>query len=110
MSTPARLAPQELERLLAALPAWQHDAERGSLRRSFRFPGFAEAFGFMAQLALHAEKHDHHPEWFNVYDRVDIVLTTHDAGGLTMNDIRFAQAADAAHAPHAAAVRGEGAA
>jgi 4a-hydroxytetrahydrobiopterin dehydratase len=83
--------------LPATLPGWQHDPVRDAIQRSFRFDNFVDAFAFMAQLALHAEKHDHHPEWFNVYNRVDITLTTHDAGGLTERDLALARAADAAY-------------
>lgn len=84
--------------LSTTLPGWQHDPVRDAIQRSYRFGNFVDAFAFMTQLALHAEKHDHHPEWFNVYDRVDITLTTHDAGGLTGRDVAFARAADAAFA------------
>ena len=80
---------------LAALPAWRHDATRDALQRSFKFGDFNQAFAFMTALALYAERHDHHPEWCNVYNRVDITLTTHDAGGLTERDIAFARRADA---------------
>ena len=89
------LTQEELRPLLASLPAWRYDAQRGGLiTREFKFTDFPAAFGFMAQLALHAERNDHHPEWSNVYNRVMITLTTHDAGGLTMKDIEFARAAD----------------
>ena len=98
MNAPPRLSEGQSAECRATLPQWSHDVSRDAISRSFRFAGFAEAFGFMAQLAVLAEKMNHHPEWFNVYHRVDIVLTTHDAGGLTMNDIEFARAADAAHA------------
>ena len=94
----ARFTPEEARTQLAALPHWQHDAQRGAIARRFRFADFRQAFGFMAQLALHAERLNHHPEWSNVYDRVDVVLTTHDAGGLTALDIELARCADAAHA------------
>lgn len=67
---------------------WRIDGTR--LSRSYRFAGFAEAFGFMAEVALHAERADHHPEWQNVYNRVDVQLTTHDAGGLTDRDFALA--------------------
>lgn len=97
MTAPERLSPALSAELRASLPDWRHDAARDTIARSLRFADFAEAFGFMAQLALRAEKMNHHPEWSNVYDRVEIVLTTHDAGGLTMNDIEFARAADLAH-------------
>jgi 4a-hydroxytetrahydrobiopterin dehydratase len=94
-----RLQGAELHTLLASLPAWQHSEERGgTLRREFRFADFAHAFAFMTLLAVHAEKRNHHPEWFNVYNRVDILLTTHDVDGLSMNDIEFARLAEQAAA------------
>jgi 4a-hydroxytetrahydrobiopterin dehydratase len=92
-----KLSPQHLSAALAALPEWRHDDQRGAITRAFLFKDFAQAFGFMAQLALVAEKRDHHPEWSNVYNRVVITLTTHDANGLTERDIDFAHAADAAY-------------
>lgn len=73
-----------------ALHGWSVKAEK--LHREYRFSGFAEAFGFMAGAALYAEKQDHHPEWFNVYNRVVIDLTTHDAGGISERDFRLALA------------------
>ena len=76
---------------LSALEGWA--LEGGKLRREFAFANFVEAFGFMTQIALHAEKMDHHPEWFNVYNRVEVDLTTHDAGGLSEKDFAFAAAA-----------------
>ena len=80
----------------AALPDWSYSSERGGcLSRSFQFADFVQAFGFMTQLALHAEKMNHHPEWSNVYNRVDIVLTTHDAGGVTALDLDAARHTDA---------------
>ena len=75
------------------LPDWQLDGEH--LKRSFRFKDFNEAWGFMSRVALLAEAQDHHPEWFNVYNKVDIALTTHDAGGLSARDVRLAKAIDA---------------
>src|SRR5689334_11553571 len=80
--------------LLATLPEWRHDTERDAITREFRFSDFMEAFAFMTQLAIFAEKHNHHPEWSNVYNRVAITLTTHDANGLTQNDIDFARYAN----------------
>jgi 4a-hydroxytetrahydrobiopterin dehydratase len=80
---------------LASLPHWSHDAERDGITRSVRFGSFIEAFGFMAKVALLAEKADHHPEWSNVYNRVTILLTTHDAGGLSARDIALAKEIDA---------------
>ena len=84
------------------LPDWQFSAERGgTIRRDFVFADFVQAFAFMTRVALVAEKHDHHPEWSNVYNRVSITLTTHDAGGLTAKDVALARAADAAYAAFA---------
>ena len=94
----ARFSPEEARTQLATLPHWRHDERRDAIARRFVFDDFAQAFGFMAQLALAAERLGHHPEWSNVYDRVDIVLTTHDAGGLTGLDIDMARCADAAYA------------
>lgn len=85
------------------VPAWRYSAERGgTLTREFVFADFVQAFAFMTQLALVAEKHNHHPEWSNVYNRVTITLTTHDAGGLTDKDLILARAADAFAAPASA--------
>jgi len=89
--------PQALP-LLAALPQWQYDEARGAITREFRFADFAQAFAFMTQIALAAEQRNHHPEWSNVYNRVRITLTTHDAGGLTQRDIDLAGVADQAYA------------
>lgn len=89
------LAPDALAAELAALPRWTFDPARGGLiTREFRFDGFAQAFAFMTQTALHAERADHHPEWSNVYDRVQVVLTTHDAGGVTAKDVALARRMD----------------
>ena len=90
--------PSALNDHLASLPGWTLDAEQRAISRSFRFKDFAQAFGFMAQMALVSEKADHHPEWFNVYNRVEVRLTTHDAGGLTARDLDWAARADAAFA------------
>ncbi len=76
---PEALDPDEIESRLEALPGWH--LENGRLRRSFRFRDFVEAFGFMTRAALHAEKLDHHPEWSNVYDRVEVSLVTHEVPG-----------------------------
>ncbi|MGS5086503.1 4a-hydroxytetrahydrobiopterin dehydratase [Hydrogenophaga sp. A37] len=85
---------QMTRELLAGLPDWTVDRERGAISRSFRFQDFVQAFGFMSQMALVSEKMDHHPEWFNVYNRVDVTLTTHDANGLSTRDIAWATRAD----------------
>jgi 4a-hydroxytetrahydrobiopterin dehydratase len=78
------------EAALKNLPGWTYDPQAKGIRRSLRFADFAEAFGFMSRVAIIAEIADHHPEWFNVYNRVDILLTTHDAGGLSARDISLA--------------------
>lgn len=80
---------------LARVPLWTEVPGRDAIERRLVFPSFVQAFGFMAQVALLAERQDHHPEWDNVYNRVHIVLSTHDAGGLTERDIRLAAAIDA---------------
>jgi 4a-hydroxytetrahydrobiopterin dehydratase len=80
---------------LGELPLWSYDADAQGIRRSLRFTDFGEAFGFMAHVAILAEKADHHPEWFNVYNRLDILLTTHDADGLSQRDIDLAKKIDA---------------
>ena len=79
---------------LSALPLWAYDADAKGIRRTVRFADFAEAFAFMTHVAILAEKADHHPEWFNVYNRVEILLTTHDADGLSKRDIDLAKAID----------------
>lgn len=90
-----KLSNAERADLLADLPAWKSAENRDAITRSFRFKDFSEAFGFMSRVALLAEKADHHPEWSNVWNSVDILLTTHDAGGLSMRDIELAKAIDA---------------
>jgi len=86
---------------LADLPGWSgtnagEAGARDAITRTFRFADFPAAFAFMTRCALAAEKMDHHPEWTNVYNRVEVTLTTHDAGGLTDKDIALARAMDAA--------------
>ena len=73
---------------------WVLDSERDSISKTFKFGDFAEAFGWMTRAAIWAEKWDHHPEWFNVYNRVEVVLTTHDAGGLSALDAKLARKLD----------------
>ena len=77
---------------LARLPQWREVEGRDAIARTFQFRDFNAAFGFMTRVALVAEKLDHHPEWSNVYRTVEVVLSTHDAGGLTELDIRLAEA------------------
>jgi 4a-hydroxytetrahydrobiopterin dehydratase len=81
--------------LAETLPHWTAHPEKDALSREFKFRNFSEAWGFMARVALLAEQQDHHPEWFNVYNRVAITLTTHDAGGLSARDVKLARAIDA---------------
>lgn len=90
--TVARLTDDERAIVSTALPGWAHHLERDALTRGFEFADFAEAFGFMTRIAIIAEKMDHHPEWSNVYNRVAILLTTHDAGGLSERDLALALA------------------
>ena len=82
----ARLTETELADLLARHPEWTLRGDGLALQRTFRFGDFNAAFGFMTRVALYADKADHHPEWFNVYNRVEITLTTHDAGGVSVRD------------------------
>jgi 4a-hydroxytetrahydrobiopterin dehydratase len=88
-----KLSEQELSEQLTQLPHWKLDG--GKLRRDFVFSDFVSAFGFMTRIALLAEKADHHPEWFNVYNKLQIWLQTHDAGGITSRDIQLAKQIDA---------------
>jgi 4a-hydroxytetrahydrobiopterin dehydratase len=91
-----------VERLIGAarhaaiheLHGWVEVADRDAIRKSYHFGDFSEAWGFIARIALLAEKMDHHPELFNVYNRVEIILSTHDAGGLSELDIKLARAID----------------
>lgn len=76
---------------LAKLAGWSEVDGRDAIRRKFTFKNFSEAFGFMTRAALVAEKLDHHPEWFNVYNTVEVTLATHDAGGVTERDVKLAQ-------------------
>jgi 4a-hydroxytetrahydrobiopterin dehydratase len=92
MSRPQKLNAAEIRSKLSQIPGWT--LKDGKLHREILFASFVEAFGFMASLALVAEAHNHHPEWFNVYNRVVIDLSTHDAGGLTVLDFELAAAAN----------------
>src|SRR5689334_21148534 len=88
----AKLTAEARKTALAKLPGWSEAAGRDAITKKFVFKVFNAAFGFMARVALVAEKMDHHPEWFNVYRTVDVTLATHDAGGVTELDIRLAEA------------------
>ena len=89
------LSEAERAEALDGLPDWDYDDARDAVTRTIAFGDFAEAFGFMARVAILAEKADHHPEWSNVYNRVHILLTTHNAGGLSHRDVEMAGAIDA---------------
>lgn len=94
MSRPARIG---ADAALSDLPGWRRlEGARDAIVRTYRFKDFNEAFGFMTRVAIMADKLDHHPEWFNVYNRVEVTLTTHDADGVTELDVRMAQFMDEA--------------
>ena len=98
-TAPRRLNDAERNAALATLPGWAYDPERGGIiKRRYEFADFVTAFSFMTAVALQAEKRNHHPEWSNVYNRVDVMLTTHDADGLSARDIDLAHVADEAAA------------
>ncbi len=88
----AKLSDAEIQDALTRLPGWS--LANGRLHREFRFADFVHAFGFMATAAIAIEKRDHHPEWLNVYNRVTVDLTTHDAGGVTSKDVSLAELLD----------------
>lgn len=89
-----KLDPAARKTTLASLPHWSEVPGRDAIIRKFEFKDFNQAFGFMTRAALLADKMDHHPEWFNVYNKVEVTLSTHDAGGVTQNDIDMAKAMD----------------
>ena len=93
MAKRERLSEQEIGAAVAALGGWS--VSNGKLRREYKFPDFIHAFGFMATAALAIEKMNHHPEWCNVYNRVTVELVTHDAGGITQNDVDLARTLEA---------------
>lgn len=92
----SKLTPEQRAAALAELSGWTDADGRDAICKSFRFNDFTRAWGFMTRVALRANVLDHHPEWFNVYGRVDITLTTHDAGGVTEKDITLARYIDRA--------------
>lgn len=94
-----RLSEAERRAALEELAGWALVEGREAITRTYRFGDFNTAFGFMTRVAMMAEKADHHPEWFNVYNRIDVTLATHDAGGLTAKDIALARFMDAAALP-----------
>jgi 4a-hydroxytetrahydrobiopterin dehydratase len=85
----AKLSDDQIKEKLTELQGWQ--LVNGKLHKEFQFKDFNQAFGFMTRAALHAEKMDHHPEWFNVYNKLKVDLMTHDAGGITENDVKLAK-------------------
>lgn len=89
-----RLTPEERETALAGLKGWANSKDRDAIEKSFAFADFEAAFGFMSGVAKVAEEMDHHPEWFNVYSRVDVTLTTHEADGVTRRDVDLAREMD----------------
>jgi 4a-hydroxytetrahydrobiopterin dehydratase len=91
----AKLTDDERTVALARLPGWTYDPGRDAISRRFTFRDFNAAFGFMARVAMLAEKGDHHPEWSNVWNRVDILLTTHACNGLSQRDVKMARAIEA---------------
>ncbi|NLR99183.1 4a-hydroxytetrahydrobiopterin dehydratase [Rhizobium sp. P38BS-XIX] len=93
-----KLEPAAIDQIPVELSGWTPADDRLSISKTFKFRNFVEAFGFMTEAALAAEKLNHHPEWFNVYSRVEVKLTTHDAGGLTDHDVKLAKAMDKAAA------------
>ncbi len=94
-----KLDPAARAAALKQLLLWEDVPGRDAIRRSFKFADFNAAFGFMSRVALMAEKMDHHPEWCNVYNRVDVTLATHDCGGVSERDVKLAQFMDRAFTP-----------
>lgn len=86
-----KLTPADRQKALAELPGWSDVDGRDAIHKTFKFKTFNQAFAFMTRIALKAEKMNHHPEWFNVYNRVDVTLTTHDAAGVTERDLLLAR-------------------
>ncbi len=89
-----KLSPDARKTALAKLAGWSEVSGRDAIAKTFTFKDFNQAFGFMARVALVAEKMDHHPEWLNVYKTVEVTLSTHDAGGVTERDIKLAETMD----------------
>jgi 4a-hydroxytetrahydrobiopterin dehydratase len=94
MSRPVRLTEDQIKSCINEVDGWSLVDGREAIQKGFVFKNFVQAFGFMSQSALIAEKIDHHPEWFNVYKTVDVTLATHDVGGLTELDFQLAKAMD----------------
>ncbi|GAA4051935.1 4a-hydroxytetrahydrobiopterin dehydratase [Parerythrobacter jejuensis] len=90
-----QLTDEERSTWLSTLEGWEMAEGKDAIQRTFEFGDFIEAWGFMSRVAILAEKQDHHPEWFNVFNRVEITLTTHDADGLSLRDVHLAKAINA---------------
>lgn len=103
-----KLTAEQIQAALGALPNWKRHGKREAIRRQYVFGDFSQAFAFMTQVAIAAEKRNHHPEWANVYNKVDITLTTHDAEGLTLRDIELARCADEIYERYMSANRSAG--
>ena len=86
-----RISKVELTKKLKRLSGWKIVKNRSAIKKTFKFDNFQQAFGWMTSMAIYAEKNDHHPEWFNVYNNVDVTLSTHDSGGVTQLDINMAK-------------------
>jgi 4a-hydroxytetrahydrobiopterin dehydratase len=95
----AKLTEAEIAAALARLPGWTRLDGRSAIAKKFQFADFNEAWGFMSRVALLAESQNHHPEWSNVWNRVEITLSTHDAGGLSARDVRLAEAIEKLGSP-----------
>ncbi|QYJ08044.1 4a-hydroxytetrahydrobiopterin dehydratase [Qipengyuania flava] len=93
--TVEQLTEEERDSWLRGLNGWSLAREGKAIERTFEFADFSQAFAFMTRVAMIAETRDHHPEWFNVYNRVEVTLTTHDAGGLSLRDVKMARKIDA---------------
>jgi 4a-hydroxytetrahydrobiopterin dehydratase len=93
MTRPTKIGAAEA---LKQLPGWTAAEGRDAIEKTYKFEDFGQAFGWMSRIALAAEKLDHHPEWFNVYSRVEVLLATHDAGGVTDLDVTLAKLMDKA--------------
>ena len=93
-AAPVRLSDTEREQYIAELSKWSMVEGREAITRTFEFRDFIQGFGFMSEVAMQAEKADHHPEWFNVYNRVEVTLATHDCNGLSMRDVKLAKFMD----------------
>ena len=91
----SKFSASEIDQALEDLSGWERVESEEAISKTFKFKDFKQAFGFMTQVAMRAEQMNHHPEWFNVYNRVEVKLTTHDAGGVTELDLKLAKFMDA---------------